>query len=74
MARQRRQQGTVQIRFTIDRLGNVLTSEVVTTAGSVLLDRGALEMLSRAQPLPPPPAEIGGQILEIILPVQFSLN
>ena len=74
IARQRRQQGKVQIRFTMDRQGNVLASEVIATAGFILLDRAALAMLNHAQPLPPPPTEISGQILEMDLPVQFSLQ
>lgn len=64
----------MQIRFTMDRQGNVLASEVIATAGFILLDRAALAMLNHAQPLPPPPTEISGQILEMDLPVQFSLQ
>lgn len=74
LARQRRQQGTAHVRFSMDRQGNLISNEITQTSGSVLLDRGALTMLGRAQPLPPPPAEVSGQILEVEVPVQFSLN
>jgi len=74
IARQRRQQGIVQIRFSMDRSGNVLTSKIVQSSGFVLLDRSAIAMIIRAQPLPEPPDEIVGEVLEMAVPVKFSLN
>jgi len=74
IARQRRQQGIVKIQFSMDRSGQVLASEVTGSSGFVLLDHSALEMVNRAQPLPPPPAEISGKVLTIAVPVEFSLR
>ncbi len=74
IARQRRQQGVVEVQFNMDRAGKVLASAVTGSSGFVLLDRSALEMVNRAQPLPPPPAEISGKVLTIAVPVEFSFR
>ncbi|RLA03493.1 MAG: hypothetical protein DRQ54_10675 [Gammaproteobacteria bacterium] len=74
IARQRRQQGTAHVHFSMNRNGEVLSTEVILSSGHVLLDRSALAMVNRAQPLPAPPAEITGEVLEMIVPVKFSLN
>jgi len=74
IARQRRQQGTATIQFRIDRDGNVITTSLVQSSGHVLLDRSAMEMVDRAQPLPRPPATVTDDELSLTLPVQFSLR
>lgn len=74
IARQRRQQGTATIQFRIDRDGNVMTTDLVHSSGYVLLDRSAIEMVDRAQPLPRPPATVTDDELSLTLPVQFSLR
>lgn len=73
-ARRLRQEGLVLLRFTIDRSGRVLSSRVEQGSGRALLDREALAMLQRAQPLPAPPADVGGSTLELVTPVEFFLR
>lgn len=72
-ARKAREQGVVHVRFTIDRDGQVLSSNVRRGAG-VLLDAAALEVLQRAAPLPPIPASMGKQSLTITVPIEYSLT
>lgn len=72
-ARKAREQGVVHVRFTIDRDGQVLSSKVQRGAGE-LLDVAALEVLQRAQPLPPIPASMGKQSLTITVPIEYSLT
>jgi protein TonB len=73
-AQQRRQEGTVKVRFMIDRSGRVLSHRIIGSSGHALLDREVEAMLARASPLPPVPAEIGQTRLSITLPVAFSLR
>lgn len=70
----RRQRGTVLVAFCLDRSGRVLAQAVNTSSGHASLDTAALDMLVRAQPLPAPPPEIPGAVLQLTVPVRFSLN
>lgn len=74
-ARRRGQQGVVKLRFVLDGQGKVLSFELAAPSGSAALDRATLEMIQRAQPLPPPPAELlqGGR-LEVVAPFVYSLE
>lgn len=71
-ARAARQQGTVTVRFKVNRAGMVLSSSIVTKSGSFDLDRAALDTLQRAQPLPAIPAD-RPDIVELTIPVEFYL-
>lgn len=73
-ARRYRQEGVVYLRFTMDREGNVLAKSIEQSAGHPLLDDETLELIDRAQPLPEPPTEMQGEILEFVVPVEFFLN
>jgi protein TonB len=52
----------------------VLSSQISTSSGFVLLDEEVLSLVQRAQPLPSPPPEIGGNRVELQLPVGFPLK
>lgn len=71
VAERQRQEGVVHIRFTMNREGRVLTSSVTRGSGRPMLDREALAMLQRAQPLPTPPADEPGDVIEIATHVDF---
>jgi protein TonB len=73
-ARQAGQQGAVQVRFTIDRKGRVLSAQVSKASRSSALDAEAVAMLKRASPLPEPPDEVGGETVELIIPVEFTIK
>jgi periplasmic protein TonB len=47
-AQQRGDEGSVSVRFTVDRSGRVMEAAIVRTSGSSLLDEAALEMLRHA--------------------------
>lgn len=70
----RRQQGCPIVRFVMDREGRVVRSMIERSSGHAALDEEALAMLARAQPLPPPPAELSGAVIELVVPVQFFLK
>lgn len=73
-ARQRREQGTVRLHFVMDRAGHVLSFQVVGSSGWADLDKEALDLVQRAQPLPPMPKDYPGETLDLIVPVVFSLG
>ena len=67
-------QGVVSVAFTIDRHGNVVSSRVVNSSGSAVLDAEALDLIKRAAPLPPPPAEIADSELSFVVPIRFAVH
>ncbi len=73
-AQLRREQGTVYLRFRMDRSGRVLSAVVDRSSGYADLDAEVLDMINRAQPLPPIPPEIAQSQLELVAPVRFSLR
>jgi protein TonB len=73
-ARRSRQEGVCYVRFTIDRQGHVLASSLDRTSGYALLDREAVALVRRADPLPAPPAEIEGETISLTVPVEFFLS
>ncbi|MFC6978477.1 energy transducer TonB [Microbulbifer taiwanensis] len=73
-ARRYRQEGVTYLRFTMDRDGRVLEKSIDQGSGYRLLDREALALIERAQPLPKPPEALKGDTLEFVVPVEFFLN
>lgn len=74
MAQRMRQEGTTRIRFTIDREGRLIDSQLLGSSGHKLLDQESLAMLERATPMPPIPDQLASDSLTISLPVNFSLR
>lgn len=73
-SRSKREEGTVQVAFTIDPTGRITSSRVTRSSGSPALDQAALDMLRRASPVPAPPKEIAKPSMPISLPVAFDLR
>ncbi|HUO02644.1 MAG TPA: energy transducer TonB [Rhizomicrobium sp.] len=73
-ARIHHQEGTVDLRFSLDRSGHVLSYEVAGSSGSALLDNEAREMIRRADPFPPVPADYRGETLDLTVPLVFALH
>jgi protein TonB len=65
-------QGTVVVRFVLNREGAVIESAVTKSSGNDVLDREALEILRRASPFPPFPAAKPGLQDSYIAPVNFT--
>ena len=64
-------EGVVSLGFSIDRKGRVVSSRIVKSSGSTLLDAEALALVKRAAPLPAPPAAIPDTDLAFIVPIRF---
>ncbi|SHL52846.1 protein TonB [Sphingobium sp. YR657] len=73
-ARVRRQQGVPYIRFVMDRSGRVLSCRLERSSGYAALDREAVALPNRAQPLPRPPADRRGETIELVVPVEFFMT
>lgn len=73
-ARSRKQEGLVQVAFTVDKGGRVTSSRVARSSGIPALDQAALEMVRRASPVPAPPPEIATSNMKLAVPVDFSLR
>jgi len=73
-AQSRRQQGVPWIRFVMDRNGRVLSSRLERSSGFGTLDSEAVNLPRRAQPLPKPPADVPGETIELVVPVEYFLK
>jgi protein TonB len=73
-AERRNIEGVTIVRFTVDRSGQLVASEVLQSSGSPILDEEALALLKRASPFPAPPDGIPDTLLENSLPVGFVMK
>jgi protein TonB len=67
-------EGRVLVTFRIDRDGKVLESRVLESSGSSDLDQEALSTLTRAEPLPKPPANAKDSDLSFTVGMKFYLK
>ena len=70
----RRQEGTPVVQFTATRDGRVLSLQLARSSGSDLLDKEALALVERAQPLPAFTEDMPEATKAVLVPVQFSLR
>ena len=66
------QTGTVQLSFTVNRNGRVLSRHILRSSGSSALDQEVLAMIERAQPLPPFPPSMPQAQTVLTVPITFS--
>jgi periplasmic protein TonB len=73
-ARRSGAEGTVWVRFVLDRGGALHGSEVLESSGHAVLDRAALDLLQRASPFPALPANLTLDEIELVLPIEYDLT
>ena len=73
-ARLRGQEGTVSLYVVIDRRGRLLDWRIEHSSGHDVLDREAIAMFERAQPLPRFPESLPGREVEFVVPISFVLR
>jgi periplasmic protein TonB len=73
-AQARGEYGVAQLAFSVDRAGGVHHARIVHSSGSTTLDRATLALVARAQPLPPPPPEIRGAQIAIVVPIRYNIR
>ena len=67
--------GVVKVTFKIDRSGHVVSSRVIQSSGSAVLDDEALATITRAQPMPRPPADVpDDQLAFINVPIRYGAH
>lgn len=70
-ARRQGQQGTAQVRFTIDGSGNVQSVSLLRSSGVPALDEEVVALVRRASPVPAPPPGVNRTI---VVPIRFSMR
>jgi periplasmic protein TonB len=73
-ARARHETGIVELAFTLDRNGKVVTSRVVRTSGFAALDQETIDTVQRAQPFPLPPPNMPGETFDFTVPIRFNIR
>lgn len=74
-ARSGEMQGSTVVRIRIDRRGNIRYSALEVSTGYEELDRAALDMVRRANPVPSVPDSYPeGEMFEFLIPVNFKLS
>ena len=72
-SRRRRQEAVVYVRVQINRDGTVVDYRLERQSRHEALNQESLALIARAQPLPPPPEALEGNIVEFVVPIEFSL-
>jgi protein TonB len=73
-AQMRNQEGMPWVKFSMDRNGSVLSVELVQSSGIDALDKEAIALVKRAEPLPTPPSEVEGETITLTVPIEFFIN
>ncbi len=66
--------GIATLAFNVDRDGGVHNARIVRSSGASVIDRETLSLVGRAAPMPPPPAEIPGSQIAIVVPIRYNIR
>jgi protein TonB len=71
----RHRTGVALVTFVVDQRGDVVSSRLVKSSGTMSMDAEALAVLQRASPLPQPPGEMlkAGEV-PVTMPLEFTLS
>lgn len=72
-AKAMRAEGTVVVRFAIDRRGRLLACRIEVSSGFPDLDAEVASLVRRSAPFPPLPDRLNRDSLELTVPIDFSL-
>ena len=73
-ARMRRLEGSVGVRFVLDRSGRLIEGVLTGTSGQPMLDAEGAAMLRRASPYPAAPVEVPGERITFNVAIDFRLR
>lgn len=68
------QEDVVYVKIAVDRSGKVVQSQIRKSHGYGLLNDEVMSLVQRASPLPAPPKEVSGQVISLLVPVEFFLK
>jgi periplasmic protein TonB len=63
---------TVKVSLVLNRLGNVVSVDVLESSGDTAFDEAAISMIRRSDPVPRPPAELTQDTFSYSLNVNFN--
>ncbi|XSG83336.1 MAG: TonB family protein [Methyloligella sp. ZOD6] len=66
--------GTVEVRFTVNRKGELISREIKKSSGSEVLDEAAIASIERSAPFPAIPEDWGNQNFTLVVPYHFSVR
>ncbi|WP_315756989.1 MULTISPECIES: TonB family protein [unclassified Bradyrhizobium] len=66
-----REGGMVSVSAVIARNGRLVSRRIASSSGSATVDRAALELVDRAQPFPPFPAEMTQAQTSLVIPIRI---
>jgi protein TonB len=72
-AKKEKQQGIVELQFTLLKDGTIIARSIKKGSEFALLDEAALNMLDNAAPLPPLPESMNREQITLVIPIEFSL-
>ena len=64
----------ILVGFVLDRMGHVLSTNIVRGSGDPAFDAAALDMVRRSDPVPQPPPLVADEGLNFTLPVIFKVK
>lgn len=64
----------ILVAFVLDRMGHVLSENIVKGSGDQAFDQAALAMVRRSDPVPQPPPAVADEGLSFTLPVIFRVK
>jgi protein TonB len=71
-AEARQEHGISNLAFSLNRQGHVISAHIAGSSGSSALDAETLSLVHRAQPFPPPPPEVGGAQISLVVPIRYT--
>lgn len=74
MARMRGTQGTTVVALGLNQVGNLLSTHLLESSGSKILDKEAIAAIKRAAPYPPIPKELNKNSMQIKMAFVFKMN
>jgi periplasmic protein TonB len=71
-AQARQEHGTSSLAFSLNRQGRVTSAHIAGSSGSSALDAETLSLVQRVQPFPPPPADVGGAQISLVVAIRYN--
>jgi periplasmic protein TonB len=73
-SRRRHEEGTVRVRLTVSRAGQIDSAAIAASSGYAALDRAALNAVQSVGRVPAPPVELAWADRPIVVPVVYRLQ
>lgn len=70
-AQARQERGVSNLAFSLNRQGRVTSAHIAGSSGSAALDAETLALVRRVQPFPPPPPEVAGAQIGLVVAIRY---